>query len=119
MIFGKKKEKEELKGDTIPKGVAKTLPRPTDEEIEKTKKTVDQMRSKSLKEPKVDIYFIQEISDRLYGPDSEEYVKAIKELNDKFRPREGKLGVDFYEPGLVDRIREKEKSIIDNIKGRD
>ena len=49
-------------------------------------------------EDKVDPYFIQEISDRLYGPDSEEYVRELTELNKKYRPRGGRSGGQFYEP---------------------
>lgn len=117
MIFGKKNK--EVTGDSIPKGVSKSLPRPSDVDIEKTQKSIEAMRKTKPNLPKVDIYFIQDISDRLYGPDSVEYIKALKELNEKFRPRDGKTGVDFYEPELVDKIREKERSIIDNIKRGD
>lgn len=45
---------------------------------------------------KVDPYFLQEISDRLYGPDSEEYIHALKELNSKFRGREGRTGHNIF-----------------------
>lgn len=88
-IFSKKKEESE---DLKPKGF-KTVERPSEEQLKK-----------GLEEPKrveyrVDKYFIQEISDRLYGPDAEEYVKALIELNKNFRPRTGRFGSQFYEPG--------------------
>jgi hypothetical protein len=88
-IFSKKKDESE---DLKPKGF-KTVERPSEEQLKK-----------GLEEPqkveyRVDKYFIQEISDRLYGPDSEEYVKALKELNKKFTPRSGRFGSQFYEPG--------------------
>jgi hypothetical protein len=53
-------------------------------------------RSSEMYSQKVDPYFLQEISDRLYGPDSEAYVEAIKQLNMKFRGREGRTGHDIF-----------------------
>jgi|688.fasta_scaffold487433_2 hypothetical protein len=44
----------------------------------------------------VDKYFIQEISDRLYGPESDNYIDALKELNKKFKPRVGRTGADIF-----------------------
>ena len=85
-----RKFNEEISDDLKPKGF-RTVERPTEEDIEKMPK---HMKSSH----KVDSYFIQEISDRLYGPDSEEYMKAIAELNKKFRPRGGRFGSQFYEP---------------------
>jgi len=92
----KKNKPEELK----PMSVRTTIPRPeqevnklSDGELEKIKKDFD---NKKLHEPRVSTYFLQEISDRLYGPDSEEYMEALKELNLRFRPRVGKTGHDIY-----------------------
>ena len=80
--------------------IQSTVPRPesvpqrlSDEEMEKQK----QQFYKSQEEyQRVDPYFLQEVSDRLYGPDSVEYVNALKELNKNFRPRVGKTGHDIY-----------------------
>jgi hypothetical protein len=80
--------------------IQSTVPRPestpqrlSDEEMEKQK----QQFYKSQEEyQRVDPYFLQEVSDRLYGPDSAEYVNALKELNKNFRPRLGKTGHDIY-----------------------
>jgi len=84
-IFGKKKEKT---SDLEPKGF-KTIERPREEEVIKEIEPI---------KTKVDPYFLQEISDRLFGPDGEEYQNAIIELNKKFRPRAGRFGNQFYEP---------------------
>jgi Glu-tRNA(Gln) amidotransferase subunit E-like FAD-binding protein len=46
---------------------------------------------------KVDPYFIQEIVDRICGPDSEDYKRAISELNNKFKSRPGKTGRNIFE----------------------
>jgi hypothetical protein len=77
------------------------IPRPetevvrlSDEELRKQREEFN--KSKSSTEKRVDPYFLQEISDRLFGPDSEEYTNAIIELNKKFRPREGKTGHDIF-----------------------
>lgn len=57
----------------------------------------DEMKRNAKKDSqKVDPYFLQEISDRLYGPDSEEYINALKELNSRFRGREGRTGHDIF-----------------------
>lgn len=91
----KKDKKEDDKSDIIPTGVISSTGRPSEDDINKYKKA-----RVFLDKPidhKVDKYFIQEVSDRLHGPDSEEYVKALKELNNKFKAREGRKGSDFYE----------------------
>lgn len=84
-IFGKK---ERDSSDLDPKGF-KTIPRPTTDAV-----------MKDIKPPKtkVDAYLLQEISDRLFGPDAEQYIDAIIELNKTFRPRAGRFGNQFYEP---------------------
>jgi len=93
----KKNKPEELK----PMGVRTTVPRPeqevnklSDDELEKIKKDFD--NKKKSHEPRVNPYFLQDVSDRLYGPDSEEYIEALKELNLRFRPRVGKTGHDIF-----------------------
>jgi uncharacterized protein YdaL len=82
----------------------------SDEEIEK-------LKSKSISSGnKVDVYFMQEISDRLYGPDAEEYIKALEELNSRFRAREGRSGSQLYDPSIKDERRRKEGEINKNIE---
>lgn len=80
--------------------IQSTVPRPesvpqrlSDEEIEKQRQQFYKSREEYQR---VDPYFLQEVSDRLYGPDSVEYVNALKELNKNFRPRVGKTGHDIY-----------------------
>jgi hypothetical protein len=82
-----RKFNEEISDDLKPKGF-RTVERPTEEDLAKAPAHLKSSR-------KVDSYFIQEISDRLYGPDSEEYMKAITELNKNFRPRGGRFGSQF------------------------
>jgi hypothetical protein len=78
--------------------VMKTVERPeipvqrlSSNEMEKIKKNF------VSSEKKVDPYFMQEIVDRICGPDSEEYKKAIVELNDKFKSRVGRTGRKIFE----------------------
>jgi len=54
--------------------------------------TVDEPKINPLVDDKIDKLFIQEISNRLYGPDSVEYVKALKELNAKFKSADVLVG---------------------------
>lgn len=86
-MFAKKKE---LSGDLLPRGFKTTTPRP-DWVYDKPEVKM------SKSEHRIDPYFIQEISDRLYGPDSDEYIRAISEINAKFRARSGRFGSQFYE----------------------
>jgi hypothetical protein len=86
------------KNVTKPMGVITTVQRPeqkvnklSDEQIKK----MNDDFAKS-KEEKLSPYFIQEISDRLYGPDADAYIKAIIELNSKFEPRQGRTGPQIY-----------------------
>lgn len=69
-----------------------------------------------LVDRKVDLEIMQEISDRLYGPDSEEYIKAISELNSKFRKREGKYGNQFLDPSIEAKRKEREREINQRIR---
>ena len=111
-IFTKKRK--ELTGDVVPRGVKYTLERPTENDILDMQKQRD-----ALKKPlpdRVDKLFVQDISDRLYGPDSEEYIKALSELNKLFRPRSGKTFTEFYEPEIVESVREKQKKINESIE---
>ena len=80
--------------------IQSTVPRPesavnrlSDEELLKQKEEFF-----SKKQRGVDPYFLQEVSDRLYGPDSDGYIEALKELNKNFRPRLGRTGHDIFTP---------------------
>lgn len=110
-----KKKRKELTDDLLPKGVSRTLPRPTEEDIEKISKIVEGMKKTKLITTNVDSFLLQEISDRLYGPDSESYIEALKNLNKDFRPRYGRSGIEFYDPEIVTRTKEREKKIIQSI----
>lgn len=98
-IFSKK---DDLSDDLKPRGIRSSTGR-LDWSQESPK-----VKSGNI-EQRVDPYFIQEISDRLYGPDSEEYIKALKELhkmvdeagNPLYRARHGKYGSQFYDPETV------------------
>ena len=116
--FSKKSNPEEIT-DITPRGVSRTsMPAErntssglSEEELEELKRN----SSSSKVETKVDTYFMQEISDRLFGPDSEGYIQAIKELNLKFKPREGRTANQFYDPSIADERRHKEDEINRNI----
>ena len=91
-----KKEKTELK----PMSVITAVPRPvqkvnklSDEQI---KKMNEEFYKRKRDSEKLSPYFVQEISDRLYGPDADEYIKALIELNSKFEPRKGRSGPEIY-----------------------
>jgi hypothetical protein len=96
MRLFKKKNVSEIK----PMGVKTTVERPfqsinriSDEDLQKLKKDFNNRLEKQFV---VDPYFLQDISDRLYGPDSKSYIDALKELNEKFRPRAGRTGYDIF-----------------------
>jgi hypothetical protein len=65
---------------------------------------------------KVDKYFLQELSDILYGPDSDAYIIQLKELNKSFRKRGGKYGNQLYDPSFSEKYKQKEKDIKNIIK---
>jgi hypothetical protein len=83
-----------------PMGVITTVQRPEQAvnrlSDEQRKKMNDEFIKNKEAEQKLSPYFIQEISDRLYGPDSDEYIKAINQLNSKFKPRNGRTGPQIY-----------------------
>ena len=106
-----KRKKKELTNDVIPKGVSRTLPRPTDEDLKRISDDVERLKKSRPHLPKIDNLFLQDISDRLYGPDSEAYIEALKRLNKGFRPRFGKNGTDFYEPEIVTQTKQREREI--------
>lgn len=73
--------------------VSKSIDRPSEMDIEKVNKGIEKMRSKDITD-KIDPYFLQDISDRILGPNGDEYKKEIEKLNKKFSPRSGKTGLD-------------------------
>lgn len=96
-IFKFKKSKQ---SEVKPMGFVTTVERPkqpvnklSDEELDNLR---IQMVERKKNESSIDPYFLQEISDRLYGPESIQYIEAIKELNEKFKPRKGRTGHDIY-----------------------
>ena len=76
----------ELSDDLTPKGIAKTVSfrdPSKSEEAERIQKSLDSMKDNEV-EVGYDKFFIQEISDRLNGPDALAYIEEIKKLNDKY-----------------------------------
>ena len=65
---------------------------------------------------KIDSLFLQEISDRLYGPDSESYIKAIEDLNKTHRKRVGRVGSELYDDSLEQKRKQRERDIISQFK---
>lgn len=87
------------KSITMPMSVITTVERPIQPVNRLSDDERNRLHENYLKEnqiKKIDPYFIQEISDRLYGPDSDEYIKAIIDLNSKFEPRRGRTGPQIY-----------------------
>ncbi len=113
MIFFKKKSSV-VDDDTRPRGVKYSLDRPTDADVRNMKIQLDKIKSNPIRN--IDQKFLQDVSDRIYGPDSIEYVKALEELNKSFRARVGKSGFEFYEPDLVESVRDRQRKINDSIK---
>ena len=65
---------------------------------------------------RIDKLFIQEISDRIYGTDSESYIAAIKELNKTHRRREGRVGSELFDDEIIKKRREREKELVKKFK---
>jgi hypothetical protein len=91
-----KKEKEKSKEEFVIKART-TVQRPVDEVKKLTKKDLDKLKKLNQNDKKVDPYFLQDIVDRICGPDSEEYKLAIIELNKKFKSRVGRTGRKIFE----------------------
>lgn len=121
-LFSKiEKEKiSDVVSDITPRGIKTTLmaternfsPGLSKEEVENLKLESKNEKSKD----RVDISFIQEVSDRLYGPESEDYIKALQELNMRFKSREGRFGSQFYDSSIVNEVRKREDTINKSIK---
>ncbi len=111
--FGKKEETSDLTPDKLS---AKKTVYP-DQQLRSVSDVQSSVKAKNpLVDARIDNSILQEISDRLYGPDSEEYIKAILDLNQKFRKREGKYGNQFYDPNIDAKRRAKEQEIINKFK---
>lgn len=72
--------------------ISKTVQRPSDKEVE----LFNNKSSKDL-ERKVDPYLIQSVIDKILGPDGEKYLIELKKLNDSYKSRIGKIGIEIYE----------------------
>jgi len=113
-----KKDKTKETSDITPRGVSRTsIPDQRNTSSGLSEEELEELKRNRIsnQETRVDAYFMQEISDRLFGPDSEGYMQAIKELNLKFRPREGRTANQFYDPSISGERRRKEDEINRNI----
>jgi|694.fasta_scaffold53339_2 hypothetical protein len=113
-----KKDKTKETSDITPRGVSRTsMPDQRNTSSGLSEEELEELKRNRIsnQETRVDAYFMQEISDRLFGPDSEGYMQAIKELNLKFRPREGRTANQFYDPSISGERRRKEDEINRNI----
>lgn len=90
-----RKVKEEVKEVRI--RVSSSTERPKMDVIKISEEDLVKMSKVKKIEKKVDPYFLQEVVDRICGPDSEEYKNAIIELNEKFKTRVGKTGRKIFE----------------------
>ena len=78
-----RKSKKEL-SDVKPMGIKYTIERPSESDIDAL-----QRQRENMKKPitnKVDKMILQDISDRLYGPDSDDYIKSLNKLNKLYSP---------------------------------
>lgn len=108
-----RKSKKELSG-VKPMGIKYTIERPSESDIDAL-----QRQRENMKKPitnKVDKMILQDISDRLYGPDSDDYIKSLNKLNKLFKPRAGKSCNDFFDPGIVENVKKNQKKINQIIK---
>ena len=113
-----KKDKTKETSDITPRGVSRTsMPDQRNTSSGLSEEELEELKRNRIsnQETRVDAYFMQEISDRLFGPDAEGYIQAIKELNLKFKPREGRTANQFYDPSIADERRRKEDEINRNI----
>ena len=79
------KSKEDKVSDITPRGIKSTVHPEGGQLTSYSDVKVDPPQKNPLVDDRVDKSFLQEISDRLYGPESEEYIAALKELNAKFK----------------------------------
>jgi hypothetical protein len=85
--------------------------------VESSKVVRDPSEFLTKKEEEVDLVDLkQQISDRMYGPDSKEYIESLIELNSKFSPRPGRTGVEFFDPSISDKRKEEQEKLIRKFK---
>lgn len=97
MWFKKEKEKEKIGGDIK---ISKTVPRPVEYnydfiDVDKKQKIIDRM--KDSENGKIDKQFLQSIIDKALGPNGEEYISKLIDLNNEFPSRKGRTGTQIYE----------------------
>jgi hypothetical protein len=100
-------KKEEKPSDITPKGIMSTVYPEGGKLTSYSDVKVNPPQKNPLVDDKVDKSLIQEISDRLYGPDSEEYIAAIKELNSKFRRANVLVGHQMRNQDTVEREKRR------------
>ncbi len=100
-------KREEKPSDITPKGIMSTVHPEGGKLTSYSDVKVNAPQKNPLVDDKVDKSLIQEISDRLYGPDSDEYIAAIKELNSKFRRANVLVGHQMRNQDTVERERRR------------
>jgi len=73
-----------------------TVDRPKQKVIKLSSFELEKIKSFKKSNNKVDPYFLQDVVDRICGPESEEYKKAIIEVNKKFKSRPGRTGKEIF-----------------------
>jgi len=104
--------------DLTPKGF-RSVVHPTGGQLRDVSKVkASPIEKNPLVDRRIDLDIMQEISDRLYGPDSEEYLKAILELNEKFRARGGSYGhkIGGADPSAEAKRKAREQEINQRIR---
>lgn len=113
-----KKQEDQLPPDLKPKGF--TTVEPVGGQLKGVSDVKAEIPKKNpLVDDRIDKLILQEISDRLYGPDSEAYVAAIQELNKKFRKANVLVGTQMSNQEFKRREEErqaKEREIINKFK---
>jgi hypothetical protein len=101
------KKETELSSDLKPKGV-RSIVQPDGGQLRGVSQVKPEPPQKNpLVDDKIDKLFLQEISDRLYGPDSEAYIAEIQELNKKYRKANVLVGTQLS--NQESRQREEER----------
>lgn len=101
------KSKEDKPSDITPKGIKSTVHPEGGQLTSHSDVKVNQPQKNPLVDDRVDKSLIQDISDRLYGPDSEEYIAALKELNSKFRRANVLVGHQMRNQDTEERERRR------------
>jgi hypothetical protein len=110
------KKETEKPSDITPRGIKSTVyPDQQLRSVSTVKATP--MEKNPLVDRKVDPYFMQEISDRLHGPDGEQYMKEIEKLNEKFpRKRGGRVAGQLHDPNISAEAKRREREINQKIR---